>query len=77
MKKIKFEEAMANLEEIVRQLEGGNLTLDESIASYEEAVKLVRVCNERLEAAENKIRILTESPDGSVSDADFTVTNEN
>lgn len=70
-KKINFEEAILSLEEIVRKLESGELTLDESISEFEEAVKLVKLCNEKLEKAEQKVRILTEGADGTVTDAPF------
>lgn len=69
---MKFEEALSKLEEAVRSLEGGKLTLDESIEKYEDALKYVRVCNEMLEKAEQKVRILTEGQDGTVSDRPFT-----
>ena len=75
-KTIKFEEAMSKLEEAVRLLESGNLSLDESIAKYEDALKYVKICNEMLEKAEQKIKILTEGADGSISDKPF-VQNEN
>ena len=75
-KTIKFEEAMTKLEEAVRLLENGNLTLDESIEKYEDALKYVRACNEMLEKAEQKVKILTESVDGSVSDRPF-IQDEN
>ena len=65
---IRFEDAMLKLENIVRRLEAGALTLDESLSSFEEAVALVKLCNEKLEAADQKVRILTESADGSVTD---------
>ena len=68
---MKFEEAMLKLEESVRLLEGGTLSLDESIEKYEEALKYVRICNDTLEKAEQKVRILTESTDGSISDRPF------
>lgn len=74
---IKFEEALSLLEEKVRLLESGNMSLDESLAAYEEAISLVRLCNEKLESAEAKVRILTESADGSVTDAPFPGINEN
>lgn len=70
-KNMKFEEAMLKLEESVRLLEGGTLSLDESIEKYEEALKYVRICNDTLEKAEQKVRILTESTDGSISDRPF------
>ena len=71
MKNIKFEEAMAELELIVRQLESGELSLDESIKAYERAVSLAGICNKKLESAEAKVRILTENKNGEVSDAPF------
>ncbi len=69
--KIKFEDALNNLENIVRLLEGGSLSLDESIAKYEEAIEYVKICNSKLEAAEQKVRILTKDSDGMVSDHPF------
>ena len=56
-----FEEALGQLEKIVNALESGNAPLDDSLALYEEAVKLVKLCNEKLDLAEQKIKILTES----------------
>lgn len=76
MKDINFESAMERLEGQVKKLESGNMTLDESIAAYEEAIKLIRVCNEKLENAERRVRILTESEDGSVTDMPFDPTDE-
>ena len=70
-KEIKFEEAIVKLEDAVRLLEGGTLSLDESIEKYEEALKYVRICNETLDKAEQKVRILTESADGSITDRPF------
>lgn len=58
-KKISYEEALRRLEEIIKQLETGESPLDESLALYEEGVKLVKVCSERLDAAEERVRILT------------------
>ena len=75
-KTLTFEEAMLSLEDIVKKLEGGGLSLDESLSSFENAVKLVRFCNEKLEAAEQKVKILVEGADGAVSDAPFENGNE-
>jgi len=74
--KIKFEEAMAQLEEAVRLLESGTLSLDDSIAKYEEAIKYIRICSESLEKAEQKVKILTEGADGIIYDHPF-VSDEN
>ena len=75
-KEIKFEEAIEKLEAIVRALEGGNLSLDESISAYEEAVGLVKICQKRLEDCEIKVRQLTESVDGTVTDIPFICADE-
>ena len=71
MKKIDFEGSIAELENIVRRLESGELSLDESIDAFERAVALVKECNTKLDKAEQRVRILTESEDGSVTDAPF------
>jgi exodeoxyribonuclease VII small subunit len=75
-KDIKFEEAILKLEESVRLLEGGTLSLDESIEKYEEALRYVKICNETLEKAEQKVKILTEGKDGTISDRPF-IQDEN
>ncbi len=76
-KDIKFEDALRALEENTARLESSELTLDESIKVFEEAMKLVKICNEKLETAEQKVRILTEAADGSVTDSDFgAIENE-
>jgi exodeoxyribonuclease VII small subunit len=56
---LSFEEALARLEEIVRKLEAGNLPLDESIALYDEGMRLARLCSEKLDAAELRVSMLT------------------
>lgn len=71
-----FEESLARLEKIVEQLETGENSLAESLQLFEEGIKLVRLCNERLAAAELRIRQLTEMPDGTVSAVPFAVTPE-
>lgn len=62
---IKFEKAMTRLEEIVSRLEDGSLSLDQALASYEEGVKLARLCATRLAEAEKKVELLTKTLDGS------------
>ena len=73
---IKFEEALEKLEESVKMLESGNMSLDESLVVFEKAISLVKICNEKLENAEQRVRVLTEAKDGSVSDAPFDVDDE-
>ena len=76
VKEISFEEALMKLEDQVKKLESGNMSLDESIYSFEEAVKLVKLCNEKLENAERRVRLLTEKADGTIIDVPFETDNE-
>ncbi len=76
MKDMKFEEAMTKLEGEVKKLESGNMSLDESINAFEEAVKLIGVCNKHLENAERRVRLLTEGADGSITDVPFDICDE-
>lgn len=75
-KKMSFEESVARLEDIVKRLEGGNMSLDESLSAFEEAIGLVKTCNEKLENAERKVRLLVESADGTVTDAPFDLKDD-
>ncbi len=61
-----FEAAIARLEEIVHLLESGNAPLDVSLSLYEEGVALVRLCNTRLDNAQQRVKILTVGEDGSM-----------
>ena len=71
-----FEESVGRLEEIVRMLENGTASLDESLKLYEEGIALVRTCNSQLDSAEKKIRILTQGPEGRVEEKDFDSDDE-
>ena len=55
---LKFEDALARLEEIVRSLEQGETSLDKTLLLFEEGVKLARFCNQQLDEAEAKIEIM-------------------
>lgn len=66
-----FEEAMARLEIIVRSLENGSAPLDDSLALFEEGISLVRFCNDKLERAESRIKILTMGESGEMTETDF------
>lgn len=57
---LKYEEAFGALEDVVKQLETGNGTLEEMISLYERGMELVRHCNARLDAYETKITKLAE-----------------
>jgi exodeoxyribonuclease VII small subunit len=58
-KKLSFEEAVARLDKIVRDLENGKAPLSDSLALFVEGIALVRQCTEELDAAEKKITELT------------------
>jgi exodeoxyribonuclease VII small subunit len=57
-KKMTFEEALTRLDEIVRSMEAGGAMLDESLALFEEGIKLVKLCQSALEGAEQKVKLL-------------------
>jgi len=64
---LKFETALAELEQIVRSMEGGRLPLEESIAAYRRGSDLLKHCQQQLADAERKIQILE---DGTLRDFD-------
>lgn len=66
-----FESAMSRLEEIVNLLEGGRATLDESLVLYEEGIQLVRLCSDRLDKAEQRIKIIRTDANGEKAEEDF------
>ena len=71
MSDMKFEDALLKLENYVKKLENDKMSLDESLEAFEEAVSLVKICNEKLEYAEQRVRILTQSSDGCITDQGF------
>ena len=66
-----FETAIARLAEIVRILESGNAPLDKSLAMFEEGVSLVKLCNSRLDSAEQKVKMLTVGENGNLVETDM------
>jgi exodeoxyribonuclease VII small subunit len=54
----KFEEALKKLEDIVKEMESGDLTLEESLKSFEEGIRLSRFCAKKLDEAERRIEVL-------------------
>ncbi|MBO5036433.1 MAG: exodeoxyribonuclease VII small subunit [Clostridia bacterium] len=55
-----FEQAIERMEQIISRLSGGNLGIDESVALYEEGVKLAAFCDEKIKEAQRKITLLQE-----------------
>ena len=64
---LSFEDALRQLEEVVRRLESGDATLDESIALYERGEKLRTQCQSRLDAAQARIEKIVAGPDGAAT----------
>jgi exodeoxyribonuclease VII small subunit len=58
--KLTFEQAYAELEKIVAQLESGDLTLEDAVALYEQGQRLARLCGEMLDSAELRVQQVTE-----------------
>ena len=71
-KNIGFEASMERLEKIVAELSREGITLDESLALYEDGVALAKLCNAKLEETERKIKILQVSQYGEISEEDFS-----
>jgi exodeoxyribonuclease VII small subunit len=69
----KFEEAMERLEEIVRELEDGDLPLEESLKAFEEGMNLIKFCSEKLEEVERKVTKLVKEGDGKYGHQPFEV----
>jgi exodeoxyribonuclease VII small subunit len=53
-----FEKALAELEKIVAQMEGGNLGLEQALAAHKRGLELARFCQQRLEAAQQQVKVL-------------------
>ena len=75
MEENNFEKSMENLENIVTELEKGELNLDESVKKFEEGMKIAKQCNNNLENAEKKITILLEK-NGDFEEKPFDTNNE-
>lgn len=69
-KELSFEEAIEKLEEIVESLENGDFPLEESLKLYEEGVKLVNICNTKINNVEKSVKILSNS-NGELVEEDF------
>ena len=71
MAKKTFEQAMKQLEEIVQELESGDLPLDKAIKKFEEGVQLSKLCAEKLDETEKKVSILLKDQAGNVFEKPF------
>ena len=61
---ISFEDALKRLEDVLESLEHGNLNLEESVRAFEEGVKLVRFCHDKLDEVERRVELLLKDEAG-------------
>ncbi|SNR86881.1 Exodeoxyribonuclease VII small subunit [Anaerovirgula multivorans] len=70
MKKMNYEKAMKRLEDVIEQLENKELSLDDSLKLFQEGIDLYRLCNAKLNEAEEKIQMIVEE-DGVIKSIPF------
>jgi exodeoxyribonuclease VII small subunit len=70
---LSFEQALSNLEEIIRQMESGEAPLESLVTHYQTGVKMLKLCRERIDSAEMKIKEVNEV-DGALIEKDFEET---
>jgi exodeoxyribonuclease VII small subunit len=68
----RFEGALEELEEVVEQLESGELSLEDSLSAFEKGVGLVRFCNQKLSEVEKKIEMLVRDKEGKLELKELT-----
>ena len=59
-----YEQQLQQLETLIKQLENGDLSLDQTLAAYEQGVALIRACQQQLEQAEQRIQLLAHDANG-------------
>jgi len=74
-KKINLEKSLADLEQLVEELESGDLPLEKAMKKFEEGIKLTRGCQTALKEAEQKVEILLKSAGGDALE-EFEVDDE-
>lgn len=77
IEKMSFEESITKLEEIVKEIEDENISLEESMEKFEMGIKLSSNCLKRLNEAEGKIEELTRSEDGKLVTRELDLEKEN
>jgi len=77
MSEIKFEKAMTRLENIVEELERGDLDIDKSLEIFEEGIKMSRLCSKKLNEAEAKIEKLSKDKKGDLITELFPMDDKN
>ena len=76
LEKLSFEDALIQLENIVRELEAGKIKLDDAVEAYEKKKKKKKFCEEKLKAAQLKIEKINVEPNGNVTVSDFDKVEE-
>lgn len=71
MTKQSFEKSLKDLEQIVQELESGELPLEKAIEKFEEGIQLSRSCSKLLDETEKRIAILMKNPDGTIQESNF------
>ena len=71
-----FEKAMQRLEEIVKSLEEGDLPLEDSLKTFEEGMKLLKFCSNKLEEAEQKVTLLVKDSNGKQTQIPFELEED-
>ena len=71
MAKRTFEQAMKQLEQIVQELEAGDMPLEKAIKKFEEGIQISKFCNEKLDESEKRVTTLIQDAAGNVSEAPF------
>ena len=77
MSEIKFEKAMTRLENIIEELERGDLDIDKSLEIFEEGIKMSRLCSKKLNEAEAKIEKLSKGKKGDLVTELFPMDDKN
>ena len=68
-KELSFEQALSSLEQIIREMESGEAPLESLVTHYQDGVKILKLCRERIDSAEMKIKEVNES-DGALIEKD-------
>lgn len=71
-----FEEQMGALEGVVERLERGDLPLEESVQLFEEGMRLTAACRKELDAAEGRLQVLSEQPDGAMQATELVLDED-
>ena len=76
MAKKTFEQAIKQLEQIVQELESGDMPLEKAIKTFEEGIQLSKFCSEKLDETEKRITILMQGSDGELAEVPFAGGND-